>query len=103
MTGDAAQADPQRMTKQTVIFAWVTASLVPIGILIVVALNPQASFARGIQVILDRGRERPTMWLKFIALMIVFAALGAGLSRLVNRRKLKSARGFEVKVTSLRQ
>ena len=88
------------MSKQTVIFATVTASLVPIGMLIVLALNPHASFARGVQVILDRGREHPAMWIVPIAWMMVFAALGAGLSRLVSRRKLKSARGFEVRVKS---
>ena len=86
------------MSKQTVIFASVTASLLPIGMLIVLALNPHASFATGVQVILDRGREHPILFLRLIALMLVFAALGAGLSRLVSRRKLKSSRGFEVKV-----
>ena len=91
------------MSRQTLIFASVSASLLPIGMLIVAALNPHASFATGVQVILDRGRERPIMWLRLIALMIVFAALGAGLSRLVSRRKLKSARGFEVKVKSSKQ
>ena len=90
------------MSRQTVIFASATASLVPIGALIVLALNPHASFATGVQVILDRGRERPAMWFVPIAWMIVFAALGAGLSRLVSRRKLKSARGFEVNVKSSR-
>jgi hypothetical protein len=68
------------MSKQTVIFASVTASLVPIGMLIVLALNPHASLARGVQVILDRGRERPVLFFRIIALMIVFAGLGPGRS-----------------------
>jgi hypothetical protein len=86
------------MSKQTVIFASVAASLLPIGMLIVLTLNPHASFAAGVRVILDRGREHPVLFLRLIALMILFAALGAGLSRLVSRRKLKSTRGFEVNV-----
>ena len=88
------------MSRQTAIFAFICASLVPIGMMIVLALNPHASFSKGLQVILARGRERPAMWIVPIAWMMVFAALGAGLSRLVSKRKSKSARGFEVKVKS---
>src|SRR5205809_4775701 len=97
-----AQDEPHGVSKQTVIFASVCASLVPIGMLIVLALNPHASFATGIQVILDQSRERPVILFRLMALMIVFAALGAGLSRLVRRRKLKSVRGFDVTVRSSR-
>ena len=91
------------MPRQTLIFATVSASLLPIGMLMVLALNPRASFATGVQVILDRGRENPMLWFRLIALMMLFAVLGAGLSRLVSRRKLKSARGFEVNAKPPRQ
>jgi tryptophan-rich sensory protein len=95
---ETAEQESQDMSRQTLIFASISASLVPIGILIVLALNPHASSGQGVQAILDRGRERPAMWIVPIVWMIVFAGLGAGLSRLMNKRKSKSAPGFEVKL-----
>jgi len=64
--------------------------------LIVMALNPHASLATEVQLIVDRSCEHPVILLRLMALMIVFAALGDGLSLLLGRRKLKSTRGFEV-------
>jgi len=81
------------MSRQAVIFASIFASLVPIAMLVVLALNAHTSFSDGVQVILDRERERPAMWIVPIAWVMVFAAPGDGLFRLVRRRKSKSAPG----------
>ena len=55
------------MSRQTLLFAVASAMLLPIGSLLVLALNPYASFTTGIRVVLDRVGERPASGLNFTA------------------------------------
>jgi hypothetical protein len=68
------------MSRQTLLFACVSAMLVPIGGLLVLALNPYATFKEGIRAVVERGHERPMQWLVIATWMIILGLMGAGLS-----------------------
>jgi len=64
------------------------AFLVPIGTLIMLALNPyDKSFTESLSTVIERVLARPLSIAAFVFWMLVFAGLGGLLGHLVHRRK----------------